>query len=138
MKSKILNLILVSILLTIGFSSCSNHDFNPEDYTVSILSGEYGKGGYKLNVTENSESKEYIGYVRFFAKNLDAKMEGDFTFVDILPGESKREFKNVTLIPMEEGFSFSINYVKDGDKIDITGTLVYGSMTINITINNPS
>lgn len=135
MKSKILNLVLVSILLAIGFGSCSNHDYNPEDYMVSIFSGQYGVGGYNLNVTENEESKEYIGYVRFFAKNLEAKMEGDFTFVDILPGESKREFKNVSLIPIEDGFSFSINYVKDGENIDITGTLVFGLMTINITTN---
>lgn len=138
MKFKFLNLIFVSILLAAGFSSCSNHDFDPEDYVVSILSGQYGKGGFELIVTENSVPIEYSGYVVFHAKDLNVKMEADFNFVDILPGESKREFKNVKLYDSEEGILFTIDYEKDKNPIEITGTLFYGSMTININTNPES
>ena len=138
MKFKILNLIFVSILLAAGFSSCSNHDFNPDDYVVSILSGQYGKGGYELILTENSLPIEYTGYVVFHAKNLDVKMEADFDFVDILPGESKKEFKNVKLYDMGEGIAFSIDYEKDKNPIEITGNLIFGSMTININTHPES
>ncbi|MCH5234886.1 MAG: hypothetical protein J1E16_06300 [Muribaculaceae bacterium] len=138
MKFKFLNLIVVSILLATGFSSCSNHDFDPNDYVVSILSGKYGKGGFELIVTENSVPIEYSGYVVFHAKDLNVKMEADFNFVDILPGESKREFKNVKLYDSEEGILFTIDYEKDKNHIEITGTLFYGSMTININTNPES
>ena len=138
MKFKFLNLIVVSILLAAGFSSCSNHDFDPNDYVVSILSGQYGKGGFELIVTENSVPIEYSGYVVFHAKDLNVKMEADFNFVDILPGESKREFKNVKLYDSEEGILFTIDYEKDKNHIEITGTLFYGSMTININTNPES
>ena len=83
MKTKIFNLIMVTILFAIGFSNCSNNDFNPEDYVSSTLSGEYGKGGYHL-------------------------------------------------IPTEEGFIFSIEYIKKNKNIVITGTLDFGLMTLNI------
>ena len=131
MKTKIFNLILVTFLFTLGISSCSNHDFNPEDYVSSILSGEYGKGGYHLYVTENGEEKEISGYVRFTAKNLEIE-KGDFIFVDVLPDESKKEFKDIPLIPTEEGFIFSMEYIKKNKTVVITGTLDYGLMTINI------
>ena len=133
MKLKILNLIFVSILLATGFSSCSNHDFDPNDYVVSVLSGKYGKGGYELLVTENAEPIEYSGYVDFYAKNLNVKMEADFDFVDILPGEPKRKFKNVKLSNIEEGIAFAMDYEKDKNHIEITGTLIFGAMTINIS-----
>ena len=132
MKTKIFNLILVTILFTVGFSSCSNHDFNPEDYVTSILSGEYGKGGYHLYVTENGEEKEISGYVRFTAKNLEVE-KGNFIFVDVLPDDSKKEFKDVPLTPTEEGFIFSMEYTKKNKTVIITGTLDYGLMTINIS-----
>ena len=132
MKTKIFNIILVTVLFTMGISSCSNHDFNPEDYVSSILSGEYGKGGYQLDVTENGEPIEFTGHVRFNTKDLDLN-RGDFIFVDILPGESKKEFKDIPLIPTEEGFIFSMEYIKKNKTVVITGTLDYGLMIINIS-----
>ena len=132
MKTKIFNLIMVTILFAIGFSSCSNHDFNPEDYVSSTLSGEYGKGSYHLDIIENGEPIEFTGHVRFYTKDLDLN-KGDFIFIDILPGESKKEFKDIPLIPTEEVFIFSMEYIKKNKNVVITGTLDFGLMTINIS-----
>lgn len=132
MKTKIFNLIMVTILFSIGLSNCSNDEFNPEDYVESILSGDYGKGGYRLDVTENGEPIEITGHVRFDSKDPSLK-KGNFIFVDILPGESKKEFKDVPLDSTENIIDFSMEYNKNGGNIIITGSLEFGQMKIDIS-----
>lgn len=132
MKTKIFNLIMVTILFSIGLSNCSNDEFNPEDYVESILSGDYGKGGYRLDVTENGEPMEITGHVRFDSKDPSLK-KGNFIFVDILPGESKKEFKDVPLDSTDNIIDFSMEYNKNGENIIITGSLEFGLMKIDIS-----
>lgn len=132
MKTKFVVLIILSLILTVGTGSCSKNDFNPEDFVTSWLSGEYGKKQFwKLNVTVNGESTDDYDYVRFDSKILK---DGDFRFVNVIPGESKKEFKDIPLTVTEEGVSFTIEYVKNDSSIGIKGIVTPGEMTVNITM----
>lgn len=132
MKTRIFTLVIISLLLAIGAGSCSKKEFNPEDYTTSLLSGEYGKNQlWKLNVTVNGEPTEDYDYVRFDSKILK---DGDFRFVNVIPGEKRKEFKDIPLTATEEGMTFTIEYEKNKKPVTIKGIVALGEMTVNITM----
>ncbi len=131
MKTKLLSFAIITMLFTMVLGSCSNNDYNPEDYITSMLSGEYGKGGYKLILTQNGNPVETKGYVRFDSSLLQT---GNFRFVDVIPGESKKEFKDVPLTSNDEGVLFTINYEKKGKTIVISGIINFGEMKVNLEI----
>ena len=132
MKTRIFTLIIISLLLAMGTGSCSKNEFNPEDYTTSLLSGEYGKKQFwKLNVTVNGEPTEDYDYVRFDSKILK---DGDFRFVNVIPGEKRKEFKDIPLTATEEGMTFTIEYEKNKKPVTIKGIVGLGEMTVNITM----
>ncbi len=116
-------------MIAIGCYSCSNNnDINPDDYITSILSGKYEKSGLnKLSVTVNGEPLDDYDYVYFTTKT---EQEGDFSFVNVIPGIGKRDFKDVPLIYSEAGLTFSISDKEFG----ISGTIIPGKMTVNITM----
>lgn len=122
--------ILFSLLLTIGISSCSNHDFDPNDYTTSILSGDYEKtGAYKLYVTENGEPLSDYGSVRFDSKDLK---EANIRFVKVIPGVASKEFKSIPLVGTDDGITFTIDFDNNGKAIVIKGIVDLGKMTVDI------
>lgn len=124
--------ILFSLLLTIGISSCSNHDFDPNDYITSWLSGDYEKDGvYKLYVMENGEPLSDFGSIRFDSKDLK---EADIRFDKIIPGVASKEFKNIPLVDTDDGITFEIEYENSGKTIVITGIVNPGKMTVDIKI----
>lgn len=131
MKTKKLFIFTVlSLLMVMGAGGCSNDD--KPDYGTSIFSGEYGKDGlWELYVTVNDESLDNYGYVRFDSKEMK---DAYFRFVDVIPGEHRKEFKNIPLTATEEGFKFSIDYDRAGSKIIISGLLEFGKMTVNINM----
>ena len=132
MKTRIFTLVIISLLLAIGAGSCSKNEINPEDYTTSLLSGEYGKNQlWKLNVTVNGEPTEDYDYVRFDSKILK---DGDFRFVNVIPGEKRKEFKDIPLTATEEGMTFTIEYEKNKKPVTIKGIVDLGEMTVNITM----
>lgn len=132
MKTRIFTLIIISLLLAIGAGSCSKNEFNPEDYATSLLSGEYGKKQFwKLDVTVNGEPTEDYDYVRFESKLLET---GDFRFVNVIPGEKRKEFKDIPLTATEEGITFTIEYEKNKKPVTIKGIVGLGEMTVNITM----
>ena len=132
MKTKLLTLILFSLLMTMGMTNCSKNDFDPDDCFTSILTGEYGKSGlYHLYVTENGVPLDDYGYVRFDSKDLTV---ADFRFVKVIPGVSKKEFKNVPLIATEEGIKFTIEYTQKNHTVSITGIVDFGEMSIDINV----
>lgn len=119
--------------ITVIVAGCSNKDYNPEDYYQSLLSGEYGKGTlWTLNTILNGDTIHTDGYVRFDSKYLK---EGDFRFVNVIPGESSKVFKNVELSATERGCSFVIDYPRHTDAIHITGTVSLGEMTVDMTMS---
>ena len=131
MKTKTISLVVLAILMVIGIGGCSKgKDYNPDDYLTSILSGEYGnEKGWDLKVTVNDEQIDDYGYVRFDSRNLEV---GDFSFVKVIPSESKKDFKNIPLTATEDGITFSIEYTKNTAPIIITGVVNFGSMIVNI------
>lgn len=133
MKRKgILTFVIVALFMAVGISGCSSHDYDPEDSVTSVLSGEYGKGQFwSLNLTENGNPLEVNGYVRFDSKLLK---EGDFRFVDVIPGESVKEFKDVPLTGEENGMAFRIEFVKDRRNIEITGVVSFGEMSVDMKL----
>ncbi len=132
MKTRIFTFVIISLLLAIGTGSCSKNEINPEDYTTSLLSGEYGKNQlWKLNVTVNGEPTEDYDYVRFDSKILK---DGDFRFVNVIPGEKRKEFKDIPLTATEEGMTFTIEYEKNKKLVIINGIVGLGEMTVNITM----
>lgn len=132
MKTRIFTFVIISLLLAIGTGSCSKNEINPEDYTTSLLSGEYGKNQlWKLNVTVNGEPTEDYDYVRFDSKILK---DGDFRFVNVIPGEKRKEFKDIPLTATEEGMTFTIEYEKNKKPVTIKGIVALGEMTVNITM----
>lgn len=122
---------MVAILVAIGMGGCSKEkDYDPDDYLTSLLTGDYGKGQlWDLNVTLNDKPLEDYGYVRFDSKALK---DADFRFVKVIPGESKKEFKNVPLTATEEGISFIIEYKQGKMPVTITGIVDFGVMTVSI------
>jgi len=132
MKTRIFTFVIISLLLAIGTGSCSKNEINPEDYTTSLLSGEYGKNQlWKLNVTVNGEPTEDYDYVRFESRLLDT---GNFRFVNVIPGEKRKEFKDIPLTATEEGMTFTIEYEKNKKLVIINGIVGLGEMTVNITM----
>ena len=131
MKTKLISVVILAILMVIGVGGCSKgKDYNPDDYLTSILSGDYGNARlWDLKVTLNDEPISDYGYVRFDSKNLEV---GDFRFVNVIPGVSNKEIKNITLTATEEGMSFSIEYDKDTTHIVINGVVSFQVMTVNI------
>ncbi|MDE5675858.1 MAG: DUF4925 domain-containing protein [Muribaculaceae bacterium] len=132
MKTRIFTLVIFSLLLSIGVGSCSKNEFNPEDYATSWLTGEYGKNQlWKLNVTVNGEPTEDYDYVRFESGLL---VTGKFRFVNVIPGEKRKEFKDIPLTGTEEGVLFTIEYEKNHKPVTIKGTVTLGEMTVDITM----
>lgn len=135
MKNNQLVIIYLFSLFTLVFVTfgCSKNDNDPEDYYQSLLSGEYGKGKYwTLNTILNGDTIKTDGFVRFDSKDLT---EGDFRFVDVIPGESYKEFKNVDLSASDEGVAFSIEYTRKADNVYITGIVSFGEMTVDMTLS---
>lgn len=131
MRAKIFTTILLSLLLSVGFCACSDSDDNPDDYTSSILTGEYQKDGlWTLSVSVNGEAIDNYGYVRFESKNLET---ANFKFVDVIPGLGEATFSNIPLTQTDSGITFSISDNVSGNPITIEGTVIFGNMTINIT-----
>lgn len=128
---KYIVILISALIMMVGIGGCSNNkDFDPDDYVTSLLSGEYKKGGmWTLTVTVNGEPMENYGYVRFDSKYLT---EGDFRFVNVIPGESRKEFKNVSLTSEEIGLRFLIEYFKTNEKVKITGVIAPGEMVVDI------
>lgn len=130
MKTDFLKILILTLLISIGIGGCSKKDIDSDDYITSMLSGDYSNGGlWKLNVTVNGEPIQNYDKVRFDSKDLTV---GDFQFVNVIPGESKKEFKDVPLTATEEGIAFTINYTKSKENIEITGIVDLGTMTVNI------
>lgn len=123
------------LVFTIGthMVGCSNNDYDPEDYYTSLLSGEYGKGKlWTLTTILNGDTIQTEGFVRFDSKYLK---EADFRFVDVIPGESFKEFKNVELSDGDTGVKFTIDYPRKNDNIQIYGTVTLGEMTVDMTMS---
>ncbi|MDE5808250.1 MAG: DUF4925 domain-containing protein [Muribaculaceae bacterium] len=122
--------ILISLVFTLGFGSCSQDTPNPEDYTSSILSGEYAKDGlWKLLVYENGNPISDYGSVIFASKDLE---EADITFINVIPNNSRKEFHNVPLTSTDQGLTFSIEEVGENTLIKLNGIVKLGEMTIHI------
>lgn len=133
MKAKLIIFISLSLLLAMAASGCSKDEPNPEDYFTSILSGEYSKNGlWKLYVTENGTPLDNYGYVRFESKYMT---EANLKFVNIIPGEATKEFKNIPITDTEEGVVFRIEYVHKKTSILITGIVNLGTMKIDLKTN---
>lgn len=131
MKTIKIFIVIISLLFAIGLGSCSKDDA-PDDVYTSWLTGEYKKGGpYKLSVTENGKPLENYGSVRFDSKYLK---DADMIFYNVIPGEKKREFKNVPLHEAEEGVGFTIDYAQGDKPITITGIVTLGEMAVEITM----
>lgn len=117
------------LLSAVGFSSCSNDEYDPNDYTTSILSGNYEKDGvYKLYVTENGEPLSDYGSVRF---DSDLK-KANIRFVKVIPGVASKEFKNIPLVGTDDGITFTIDFDNNGKTIVIKGIVDLGKMTVDI------
>lgn len=128
---KIVSFFILTLLLTVGISGCSKEKFDPTDTVTSIFSGDYGNSGlWDLVVTVNGEQIENHGYVRFDSKLMK---EGNFKFIDVIPGESTKEFKNVPLVETDKGMSFKIEYSQSDKPIVITGLIILGKMTVDIS-----
>lgn len=130
MKTRSFALIVLILLFVAGMSGCSDNDYDPDDYVTSLLSGEYGKGQlWSLIVSENGEAVETAGYVRFESKDLK---EANFRFVDVIPGESVNEFRNIPLSTTEKGVTFTIEFIRNDKTMTITGVVSAGQMTVDI------
>lgn len=125
--------VLLFIVASIAETGCSKDEFDSEDYTQSLLSGEYGKGKYwNLTTILNGDTIQTDGFVRFESKDLK---NANFWFFDVIPGESNKAFKNVELSNAEIGCSFIIDYPRKSDNIHISGTVTLGEMTVNMTMS---
>lgn len=133
MKTKILSF-SIFCLLTIIISGCSKHEFDPEDYTMSLLSGEYHKDSSynNLKVYVNNKPIDNFDKVAFHAK-ADLK-EATINFINVIPEESIKEFKDVPLEITDNGVEFKIEYTSNKIPIVIKGILTWGTMTINIVM----
>lgn len=133
MKLNLLYAAIIMLLLTVGTGGCSKEEPNYEDCFSSIISGEYEKDGpWKLYVYENGKPLDNYGYVRFDSKLLE---KADFRFVNILPGESTREFRDIPLVETQEGYTFRIDYVRKKKKIIISGIVTFGEMKVDLKTN---
>lgn len=131
MKTKYF-VVLISLVLAVGFSGCSENEYDPDDYVTSVLSGEYSEDGmWKLSVSVNGEPLSDFGYVRFDSKYLK---EGDFQFVKVIPNVASKEYGNVPLSITEHGCEFTIMDSKDEKPLRISGVIVLGKMTVDIVL----
>ncbi len=131
MKTKfIFSFAILLLCMACVVGGCSKTDYNQDDYITSILSGDYEKEGlWKLFVSENGVTRDDYGYVRFDSKNLK---EGDFRFVNVIPGEPEKTFNNIPLSETENGWTFSIEFLQDETKIEIKGIISFGEMKIDL------
>ena len=133
--NKYIQAIVLLLVLTIGMClvGCSKDDNDPEDYYTSLLSGEYGKGKlWTLYTIINGDTIQTDGFVRFDSKDLK---DADIRFINVIPEESFKEFKNVELSASERGCTFTIDYTRENDDIHISGAVVLGEMTIDMTLS---
>lgn len=115
-----------------GVCGCSDNKYNVDDSITSMLSGEYAKDGiWRLSVTVNGEPVNNYGHVRLDSKTLET---ANFIFVNVIPEEPHKEFKNIPLNVGENGFSFTINYDNSGKNITISGIVALGEMSVTITM----
>lgn len=123
---------LLFLITSIAVPGCSNHEFDPEDYTQSLISGEYGKGKYwNLITILNGDTVKTDGFVRLDTKSQEA----DFRFVNVIPGESSKEFYKIPLISAHNRLAFTIDYTRKSDSIHISGTVTFGEMTVDMTLS---
>lgn len=123
---------LLFLIASIAMPGCSKDEFDPEDYTQSMISGEYGKGKYwNLTTILNGDTIQTDGYVRLDTKSQEA----DFRFVNVIPGESSKEFNKIPLIVSDNGLAFTIDYLRKSDNIHIFGTVTFGEMTVDMTLS---
>lgn len=124
---------ILTVLLMIGTAGCTkNNEYDPEDYVTSTLSGEYSKdGAWKLYVTVNGEPVDEYGFVRFDSKYLKV---GEFKFIEVIPNQNIRVFKDIPLTLTNEGYTFVIDDIDQTCQITISGSVVFGKMTVNIEI----
>ena len=131
MNTKQVIFTLLYIVLALGLSSCSKDEPHPEDYIYSILSGEYSKDGmWKLHVYDNNDPVSDFGSVKFLSKDMTV---ADVTFIDVLPGNNRQEFKNLPLSLTSEGYIFTAEDNTSGKTISVTGTVSLGEMTIRLS-----
>lgn len=133
MKTRILSYLIVAIAALVGATGCSKNEIDPEDYYVSYISGTFEKNGYRgLEVIVNGEQIENYGSVI-----LDAKVTRcNLTFVNVIPGVEKMEFKNVPLTDTEDYIYFAIDGEISGKPMAISGKVRYidALMSIDITM----
>lgn len=55
--------------------------------------------------------------------------------MNILPGESTREFRDIPLVETQEGYTFRIDYVRKKKKIIISGIVTFGEMKVDLKTN---
>lgn len=121
------------LLTLVSLPSCSKNEFDPSDSISSLLTGEYGKGKFwKLTTTINGDFITSDGYVRFDSK-YQAE-DADFRFVNVIPGESSKEFKHIPLTSAEDGLAFNIDYNHKSGNVHIVGIVTFGEMTVNMTM----
>ena len=136
MKKRALSIVaaLSQLLMLIFLTECSTNEFDPSDTMTSLLSGEYGKGKlWKLTTTVNGDSITSDGFVWFQSKYQSE--DADFRFVNVIPGESSKEFKSVPLAPTDDGLSFTIDYNQKTENVRISGLVTFGEMTVDITLS---
>ena len=131
MKTKTISLVVLAILMVIGVGSCSK-EYNPDDYIISFIDGEYGKDeSRELNVTLNNKPLHDYGYVKFEMKN--SGRVANIRFVNVIPGESEREFEKVPITSNDRGNPvFTIEYTQESTPMVIRGEIDGYTMTVNI------
>ena len=131
MKTKTISSVVLAILIVIGIGSCSK-EYNPDDYIISFIDGEYGKDeSRELNVTINDQPLQDYGYVKFEMKN--SERVADIRFVNVIPGESEREFEKVPITSNDRGNPvFTIEYTQESTPMVIRGEIDGFTMTVNI------
>ena len=133
MKTKTISSVVLAILMMIGIGGCSK-EYNPDDYIISFIDGEYGKDeSRELNVTINDQPLQDYGYVKFEIKGLGKG--ANIRFVDVIPGESEREFEKVPITYTDRGNPvFTIEYTQESTPMIIRGEIDGYTMTVNINM----
>lgn len=132
MRTKILTFIVLSLLVAIGTTGCSD-DKNPDDYLESRAKRDYSSkdDNAKLTVFVNGEESPVNGTVKFFSKDM---IVADFTFINVIPGIKEKIFKDVPITYPDDDIDISFKIkssTEDGDII-ITGVFWPEKMTVNI------
>lgn len=125
---------LLLLTVGIGMSGCSHNEFDPNDYYVSLISGDYGKGSaWNLTTIVNGDTIDGNGVVRFYQKANT--YDADIKFINVIPGESTKEFKNIPIEAADDGLVFSIDYNRKAEKLHISGNVSFGEMTVDINLS---